>query len=55
MSVDIKRALTDNAYRATLTKEELALLPKEATAERELSEEELQHVGGVMANIKHPD
>jgi mersacidin/lichenicidin family type 2 lantibiotic len=43
MAIDIKRALEDAKYRATLTPEELAQLPSSA---RELTEDDLEGVSG---------
>ena len=45
MAVDIQRALTDEAYRATLTAEELAQLPKSGGA-ADVSDQELENVAG---------
>jgi mersacidin/lichenicidin family type 2 lantibiotic len=54
MAVDIKRALTDEACRATLTEEELALLPKDAGSEGKLSDDELERVAGGSKKLVVP-
>jgi mersacidin/lichenicidin family type 2 lantibiotic len=46
MAIDIKRALIDPEYRATLTPEELKQLPADPAGSSELTAEDLKKVGG---------
>jgi mersacidin/lichenicidin family type 2 lantibiotic len=53
MTIDVKRAMTDEAYRATLTEEEIASLPKEARGD-ELTDEDLASVAGGSKKLVVP-
>jgi mersacidin/lichenicidin family type 2 lantibiotic len=48
MTIDIKRAWTDPAYRDTLSQDELAQLPPSPAGDAELTEGELDKVSGGM-------
>jgi mersacidin/lichenicidin family type 2 lantibiotic len=51
MKIDIVRAWKDEAYRASLSSEELALLPAHPAGELELSDAELETVHGAQGFV----
>jgi mersacidin/lichenicidin family type 2 lantibiotic len=54
MKFDIARAWKDEAYRQTLTEEELNLLPANPAGELELTDTDLETVSGGCARICPP-